>query len=632
MPAGRKGIVQEQRQATTYNSMKTYLRILQFAKPYSRFVPLYSLYTVLGIIFGIFNFVLIIPLLNVLFAQVGTADAATMVTQKPEFRLSIDFFSESFNYYFGQVILQEGRQGALLFVCVVVVISIFLANLFRYLAFRIVGALRAHVVKKMRHAVYERVTQLHLGYFSNERKGDLMTRLTVDIQEVENSVVNTLTVVIREPISIIAYFAVLFTMSVKLTLFTLILLPLSGAVIAGISKRLRRKAQEGQNSLSFILTIIDETLSGIRVVKAFNAEPFILGKFQDQNNRYARIQRSIANKRDLASPLSEFLGVTVVAGLLYYGGNLVLNQQSELQPAEFIAYIILFSQVLVPAKAMSSAFSNIQRGLVSGDRVLQVIDTKPKIVNRPDARVLPQFEHQIEFKRVSFGYGDKQVLQDINFTIEKGKTVALVGPSGGGKSTLADLIPRFYDPTAGAIYIDGHDIRDYTMESVRDKIGVVTQESILFNDTIFNNIAFNKVDATEEEVVAAAKIANAHEFIIHAEHGYNTIIGDRGGKLSGGQRQRLSIARAILKNPPILILDEATSALDTESEKLVQEALTNLMRNRTSIVIAHRLSTIQHADQILVLQQGRIVERGTHHELQQHRGLYSKLTQMQLTA
>jgi len=610
--------------------MKTYLRILEFAKPYSRFVPLYSIYTILGIIFGLFNFTLLIPLLDVLFGKVGQEEVMAMVANKPEFALNLKFFQDFFYYHFGQIILDEGRQGALLFVCIIIVISVFLANLFRYLAFRIIGELRAHVVRNMRRAVYKRVTELHMGYFSNERKGDLMTRMTVDIQEVESSVVSTLTVVIREPISIIAFFVLLFNMSVELTLFTLILLPISGGIIAGISKRLKRKAQEGQSSLSFILTIIDETLSGMRVIKAFNAEPFILSKFHDQNNRYARIQRSIANKRDLASPLSEFLGVSVVAGLLLYGGTMVLNQQSDLSASEFITYIILFSQVLVPAKAMSSAFSNIQRGLVSGDRVLQVIDTKPQIVNKPNAKVLPAFQNEIEFRNVSFAYGKKSVLQDINFKIQKGKTIALVGPSGGGKSTLADLVPRFYDPTEGAILIDNLDIRDYTIESVRAQIGVVTQESILFNDTIFNNIAFNKTDATEEEVIAAAKIANAHEFIVHTEEGYQTVIGDRGGKLSGGQRQRLSIARAILQNPPILILDEATSALDTESEKLVQEALTNLMKNRTSIVIAHRLSTIQHADEILVLQKGKVVERGTHDELLQTSGLYAKLTQMQL--
>ncbi|MCP2045596.1 ABC transporter ATP-binding protein [Pontibacter sp. HSC-36F09] len=612
--------------------MKTYLRILQFAKPYSRFVPLYTIYTVLGIIFGLLNFTLLIPLLSVLFGTVGADDAAAMVTTKPEFSLSLEYFKDFFNYHFGQVILEKGRQGALLFVCIIIVCSVFLSNLFKYLALRVVGALRAHVVKKIRHATYERVTQLHLGYFSNERKGDLMTRMTVDIQEVENSVVNTMTVVIREPISIIAFFVVLFTMSVKLTLFTLILLPLSGILIAGIAKRLKRAAQQGQESLSFILTIIDETLSGIRVIKAFNAEPYILDKFNQQNDRYAHLQRSIANKRDLASPFSEFMGVTVVAGLLWFGGNLVLTQQSELKAEEFITYIVLFSQVLVPAKAMSAAFSNIQRGLVSGDRILKVIDTKPQVIDKPNAKVLPEFRHEIEFRDVRFGYGDHTVLQDINLRIQKGKTVALVGPSGGGKSTLADLIPRFYDPTAGSILIDGHDIRDYTTESVRDKIGVVTQESILFNDTIFNNIAFNKTDATEEEVIAAAKIANAHEFIVKAPEGYQTLIGDRGSRLSGGQRQRLSIARAILQNPPILILDEATSALDTESEKLVQEALTNLMKNRTSVVIAHRLSTIQYADEIVVLQQGSIVERGTHEELLQHGGLYAKLTQMQLVS
>ncbi|WP_187264768.1 ABC transporter ATP-binding protein [Pontibacter beigongshangensis] len=610
--------------------MKTYLRILQYARPYSRFVPLYTLFTVLGIVFGLFNFALIMPLLNVLFGTIGAEDATIMAAEKPEFRMSVEYIADFFNYYFGQVILERGRQGALVFVCTVLIASVFLANLFRYLAFRVIGALRAHVVQKMRQDVYKRVTELQLGYFSNERKGDLMTRLTVDIQEVENSVVNTLTVIVREPITIIAFFVVLFTMSVNLTLFTLLLLPISGGIIAGISKRLKRKAQQGQESLSFILTIIDETLSGIRVIKAFNAEPFILNKFNGQNNRYADIQRSIAYKRDLASPLSEFLGVTVVAGLLYYGGMLVLTQQSELGPSEFITYIVLFSQVLVPAKAMSSSFSNIQRGLVSGDRVLKVIDTMPEIKNKLGAQELKAFEQEIEFRNVKFGYENSTVLENINITIPKGKTVALVGPSGGGKSTLADLIPRFYDPTAGQILIDGHDIRDYTMESVRDKMGVVTQESILFNDTIFSNIAFNKTDATEEEVIAAAKIANAHDFIMQTPDGYQTTIGDRGSKLSGGQRQRISIARAILKNPPILILDEATSALDTESEKLVQDALTNLMRNRTSVVIAHRLSTIQHADEILVLQKGRIIERGTHEQLADSGGLYARLIQMQL--
>jgi len=549
---------------------------------------------------------------------------------KPSFDFSIEFIKNYFNYHFGQITLEKGRQGALLFVCLVIISSVFFANLFRYLGSRVIGALRAHVVRKIRHAVYERVMQLHLGFFNNERKGDLMAKLTVDIQEVESSVVNTLTVVIREPITIIAFFVVLFSMSVKLTLFTLILLPLSGLLISGISKRLKHKARQGQESLSFILTLIDETLSGIRIIKGFNAESHMMSRFNSQNDRYARIQRSIVNQHDLASPFSEFMGVTVVAGLLYFGGTMVLKQESDLTAPQFIAFIVLFSQVLVPAKAMSSAFSNIQRGLVSAGRIIDVLDKQPEVVDKHNAKELNAFNYSIEFRDVSFNYGDRVVLNNISFTIEKGKTIALVGPSGGGKSTLADLIPRFYDPSAGTLLIDGTDIRDYTMQSVREKMGIVTQESILFNDTIFNNIAFNKTNATEEEVIAAAKVANAHEFIMQTPEGYQTMIGDRGSRLSGGQRQRLNIARAILRNPTILILDEATSALDTESEKLVQEALTNLMKNRTSIVIAHRLSTIQHADEILVLQRGSIVERGTHDELLQTSGLYARLTQMQL--
>ncbi|RYZ44852.1 MAG: ABC transporter ATP-binding protein, partial [Sphingobacteriales bacterium] len=381
--------------------------------------------------------------------------------------------------------------------------------------------------------------------------------------------------------------------------------------------------------LGHMLSIIDETLSGMRVVKAFNAEGFMRRKFGVRNEQYEGVVRSMANKRDLASPMSEFLGVGVVTIILLYGGTLVLRNESDLSASEFIGYLVLFSQILVPAKTMSASFSNIQRGLVSGDRLIKLIENQPAIQDKPNAKVLHSFTNAIEFTNVGFKYEDDTVLQGVNLRVPKGKTVALVGPSGAGKSTLADLIPRFYDPTEGSITIDGHDLRDCTLISVRQHMGIVTQESVLFNDTIYNNILFNNENATAEDVERAARIANAHEFIVQTPDGYQTIIGDRGSKLSGGQRQRLSIARAVLKNPPILILDEATSALDTESEKLVQEALTNLMKNRTSIVIAHRLSTIQHADEIVVLQAGKIVERGPHEELLQRSGLYARLLQMQ---
>ncbi|MBC6613130.1 ABC transporter ATP-binding protein [Hymenobacter sp. BT507] len=606
--------------------MKIYLRILQYARPYADFLPLYMVYTVLNIFFGIANFAMLVPLLNVLFDTTHTMEIPAAL---PPFSLTLEYIKELFNFYFAQVLAAEGRLGALAFACGIVVLSVLLSNLFRYLSLRILARVRARVIRTMRADLYQHVTTLQLGYFSQERKGDLMSRFTNDVQEVENSVVNTVTAVLQEPLKIIAYFAVLFAMSVKLTLFTLVLLPISGGLISGISKRLKRQAQQSQSTLGTMLSVIDEMLGGVRVIKAFNAEAYMTEKFREQNDLYARTARRIDNTRDLASPFSEFAGVSVVAGLLYYGGTLVLGGGSDLSASVFITYIILFSQVLVPAKALSSAFSNIQRGLVAGERVLRVIDTEPTIQDQPNAAVLPSFQHQIELQGVQFGYGEQPVLQDINLTIGKGKTVALVGPSGGGKSTLADLLPRFYDVTGGRILVDGHDVRDVTIHSLRDQMGIVTQESILFNDTIFNNIRFN-TQATEAEVVEAAKIANAHDFITATADGYQTVIGDRGARLSGGQRQRLSIARAILRNPPILILDEATSALDTESEKLVQEALTRLMQSRTSLVIAHRLSTVQHADEIIVLQNGRIVERGTHQELlQQNAGLYQRLNQLQ---
>jgi subfamily B ATP-binding cassette protein MsbA len=611
--------------------MKVYLRILQFARPYGDFLPLYLLCMVLGIFFGIANFTLVIPLLNVLF---GTTDAHTTTAPAalPHFALDIDYVKDVFNFYFNRIMVAQGKQGALAFVCGVIIVSVFFSNVFRYWGGRLLTKVRARVVQNLRDALYNRILDLELGYFSNERKGDLMSRLTNDVHEVEISVANTLTAVFKEPLTIIGFFIILFSMSAKLTLFTLVLLPVSGGIIASVAKRLRRQAALGQSTLGLMLSVIDETLGSIRVIKGFNAQKYILGKFRAQNDLYAQTTQNIDNTRDLASPFSEFAGVAVVAGLLYYGGSLVLSGEAGLKASAFITYIILFSQILTPAKALSGAFSNIQRGLVSGERTLRVIDSEPAIRDRPDATILPDFEKQIELRDVSFSYGDTAVLYDLNLTVKKGQTVALVGPSGGGKSTLADLLPRFYDPSAGQVLIDGHDIRDCTLHSVRDQMGIVTQESILFNDTIYNNIKFN-TEATEAEVIEAAKTANAHDFIMASPDGYQTMIGDRGGRLSGGQRQRLSIARAVLRNPPILILDEATSALDTESEKLVQEALTRLMASRTSLVIAHRLSTVRHADEIVVLQHGRIVERGTHDELlRREGGLYQRLSQLQTNA
>lgn len=613
--------------------MKTYWRILQFARPFGSFVPLYFGLTVLGVVFGLMNFTLIVPLLNVLFGTTAK-EAAAALQHPPAFSLTLNWARDWFNYQVGHQIAAHGRVGALGFVCGAVVVSVFLSNVFKYLALRVVTQVRANVIRRLRTALYERITELHLGYFSTERKGDLMSRLTNDVQEVESSVVSTLTVIIREPFTLVGFFVLLVSMSVKLTLLTLVILPISGLIIATLAKRLKRRAEQGQRVLGTMLTVIDETLSGIRVIKGFNAEAWIKGKFRDENDAYARLVRSMGNAREAASPLSEFLGVAAVAGILYLGGRLVLSGNSDLSASEFITYIVLFSQVLVPAKAISSAFSNIQRGLVAGARVLAVIDTEPNVKDEPDAQPAPPFQEAITFENASFRYPgvDHDVLRTINLTVKRGQTVALVGSSGGGKSTLVDLVPRFYDPTAGRVLLDGRDLRTLTLASLRRQLGLVTQESILFNDTIFANIAFDQADATPEQVEAAARVANAHEFIERQPQGYATVIGDRGARLSGGQRQRLAIARAVLRNPPILILDEATSALDTESERLVQDALQKLMQGRTTLVIAHRLSTVRHADEIVVLQHGQIVERGTHDALlRDPAGVYFRLNQLQQT-
>ncbi len=609
--------------------MKVYWRLLSYARPLGQYIIPFFITSLLASIFGILNFALLIPLLKLLFNQVD-AESAAQMTQLPEPSLTIDYLGGLFNYYFGTYMQTHGKLGALQFVCAIIVGSVFLSDIFRYLSARVLERFKVNMVTRLRQAVFDNAIGLHLGFFSSERKGDLISRVMTDVQEVENSIANTFSAAFKEVFTLIVYLVVLFSVSVSLTLFAFLVFPISGAFIAFIIKRMRRDARTGQERLGGLISLMDEAFGGMRVVKGFNAESFIKSRFWQENELYRRAIKSMAYKREMAGPFSEFMGVTIVAFILLYGGSLVLSNQSELSAAQFIFYIITFSQVLRPAKEISNAFSNTQRGIASGERVLQLVDARNAIIEKPNAVSIETFTDKIEVKDLTFAYEpDVPVLQDINFTMEKGKTIALVGSSGGGKSTLADLVPRFYDPTAGQILLDGHDLRDLTPESLRSLMGIVTQESILFNDTIYNNIAFG-TDTTQQEVESVARIANAHDFIMEQPEGYQTIIGDRGTKLSGGQRQRLSIARAILKNPPILILDEATSALDTESEKLVQEALTHLMKNRTVLVIAHRLSTIQHADEILVIHQGRIIERGTHSTLLQNEdGFYKKLTLMQ---
>jgi subfamily B ATP-binding cassette protein MsbA len=608
--------------------MHTYIRILSYARPFGRFVPIYVLYALLSIIFGLLNFTLLKPLFDVIFEQVDPASLAKYAS-KPEFSFSIEYFSHLFNYNFLQIADEYGKMGTLFYVCIMIVVSVFLANLFTYLSGVVLAKVRAVVIKRMRVDIFSQVSKLHIGYFSSERKGDLMSKMTNDVQEVENTIVQSLRVVFREPATIILYFGVLFLMSVKLTLFTILIIPISGAIIGGITRRLKKSAVQSQESLGRIVNILDETLGGMRVIKAFNAERFMKAKFDQETDFYSDVNVNMARKNELASPISQFLGVTVVAGILVYGGGLVLSGNSDLGASDFITYIIIFTQVLNPAKEIARSVSNIQRGIASAERIFQVIDTPTNISSPVKPKPLKGLYESIEFKNISFAYEESIVLNQINFTLNRGKTIALVGPSGGGKSTLADLVPRFYDPTEGQILLDGADLRQFELTDLRGLMGIVTQESILFNDSVFNNIAFGVAGATEVEVIEAAKIANAHEFIEKLENGYHTSIGERGSKLSGGQKQRISIARAVLKNPPILILDEATSALDSESELLVQEALTKLMKNRTTLVIAHRLSTIQHADEILVIERGQIVQRGSHQELSQSEGLYQKLSSIQ---
>jgi subfamily B ATP-binding cassette protein MsbA len=608
--------------------MKTYFRLLKFAKPIEKFAIPYFFTTFFAIVFNTLNLALLIPLLQTLFSQDKKCETA-VVAAKAMSKPSIFDFSAFFNYYVDFFINEYGRWGALQLVCGTIVISVILANLFRYFSQRIMENMRAHTLLNIRRAVFGNVLNLHLGYFNNERKGDIMSKVSADVQIVQYSVTGTLQVIFKEPLQMIFYVFVLFSISTKLTVYSLLVIPVSAFFISRIVKKLKQQAIDSQRTYGVMISYLDEALSGIRIIKAFNASNYIKDRFNEQNVKYTGLVKSMARRQQLASPVSETLGVTMIACIVLYGGYLILNNHSALTPAAFIGYIAMFSQVTRPAKAISDSFSSIHSGIAAGERVLELIDEKSLITDAPNALTLTDFEQGITFENVTFAYGDNEVLKNVNLQLPKGKTIALVGPSGGGKSTMMDLIPRFIDPKSGRILVDGKDITQVTMESLRNLMGIVNQESILFNDTIFNNIAFAKPWATPQEVEAAARIANAHNFIIGTEQGYQTNVGDRGTKLSGGQKQRISIARAVLSNPPIMLLDEATSALDTESEKLVQDALNNLMMNRTSLIIAHRLSTIQNADIIVVLENGRIVEQGKHTELLQNNGLYRKLIDMQ---
>ena len=609
--------------------LKTYLRLLGFARPVRAFIGPYLATSLLHVLFGLFNFAMLIPVLDVLFNKDKPPGPVPAAPPAPSF--SAEYVTGTFNYYLQRQIAEQGTMGALYFVCVALIVSVLLSNIFRYLSIMVAETTRARMVRNLRTSVYNHVLGLHLGFFSNERKGDILSRITSDVHEVEVSITETMSVLLKEPPTLIAYFYTLVFISPELTLFTLILLPLSGGAIGLISKQLRRTARSAQESLGVLLSLVEEALGGVRVIKAFNAAPYQQARFLQESQHYADLSVKMARKREAAPPFSEFSGVLVICVILIYGGSLVLGPNPTLKASGFIAYLAIFSQVLRPAKQISQSFSQVQRGIASGERIFEVIDTPPQVTSPPQGRRFEGLRSEIEFRDLAFAYEpERPVLQGINLTLHKGQSLALVGPSGSGKSTLADLLLRFYDPLGGGILLDGIDLRHYDMESVRARIGLVSQETVLFNDTVFNNIAFCKPGATRQEVERAARIASAHAFISEMPQGYDTPVGDRGTRLSGGQRQRLAIARAVLLDPEILVLDEATSALDTESERLVQAALAELLKGRTSLIIAHRLSTVREADCIAVLDRGLVRQLGTHAELMaQPDGLYYRLAAMQ---
>ncbi len=608
---------------------RNFRRILHYVKPYWFSILMNIVFNILAIVFSLFSFSMIVPFLNLLF------NPDNLTTIKPEFALDTDSLLALLDYYVSYIIILKGQAAALVFICLLLVIAFFLRNITTYFALYFMVGARAGTIKDIRNDLYKKIMILPLSFYSKHKKGDIMARITTDVQEIEVSIISYLDVFIKSPLTIAAYFAYMLGVSWRLTLFVVLLLPIGGLIIGWIGKSLKKDSLDGQNRFAGMLATIEETIGGLRIIKAFNAIDYSSEKFNEQNGNYTRVIKFVNRKRDLSSPMSEFLSSIIIAIVIWFGATLILDAAknpeavSSITAANFIAYIVVFSQIISPAKSFSQGFYSLQKGMASADRIFEVLDAEEVIVEKQDALPLPDFKDSIVYNNVSFHYNEVNVLKNIDLTIPKGKMIALVGESGGGKSTLVDLLPRFYDVSQGRITIDGVDVRDFKICDVRGLMGIVSQESILFNDTVFNNIAFGLEHATREAVIEAAKIANAHDFIMEMEDGYDTYIGDRGMNLSGGQRQRISIARAVLKNPPILILDEATSSLDTESERLVQEALAKVMTNRTSIVIAHRLSTIQNADEILVMVKGQIVERGKHEELIEKGGVYKRLTDLQ---
>jgi subfamily B ATP-binding cassette protein MsbA len=606
--------------------MTYFKKILRFAYPYKKYAVLNAISNIFYAFFSTLSFIAFIPMLDVLFEK------TVPVTVEPIYSSDIglkDYLEQSLNYFLTNQIQENGEIAALGYICGAMIILFFLKNIANYAALFFITFLRNGVIKDIRNALYDKLVTLPVSYFTEKRKGDVIARMTSDVQEVEWSFLMVLELIIRDPLTIIFTLIAMVMISAKLTLFIFIFLPLMGLLIAFIGKKLRADSDVVQKENGFFLSLIEESLTGLRVIKGFTAEKHFTSKFQTSTSKLFRTMNSLMNKKNLASPTSEFMGITVIVIILWYGGNMVLGENSEMTGGAFIGFMALAYNILTPAKSISNAIYGIRKGDASASRVLEVLETNTSIIDKENAQIKTSFDSEIKFDNISFKYQDEYVLKNFSLTIPKGKTVALVGQSGSGKSTLANLITRFYDVNEGVIYIDGINIKDISKESLRKLMGIVTQDSILFNDSIANNISLGTDNPSKEMIVDAAKIANAHEFIKELPTQYEANIGDSGNMLSGGQKQRLSIARAVLKNPPIMVLDEATSALDTESEQLVQLALEKMMQNRTSLVIAHRLSTIQKADTIVVLRKGEIIEQGKHQELLDNQGDYYKLVSMQ---